>query len=108
MKLSFAIRSLLLMLAGAFAMPAGWAGPVNVNTANAETLAAELNGIGLSKARAIVAYRTRNGAFKSVDDLTAVKGVGARTIELNRDLLRLSDEEPDAGADRDRDPGSDD
>ena len=34
-----------------------WAGPVNVNTADAETISAELKGIGLSKARAIVEYR---------------------------------------------------
>lgn len=48
---------------------------VNINTATAEELKA-LPGIGPSKAEAIVAYRSQNGAFKSVDDLKNVKGIG--------------------------------
>lgn len=60
------------------------AGPVNVNTANAEAISAELQGVGLSKAQAIVAYRNAHGPFKSVDDLALVKGIGARTVEINR------------------------
>lgn len=65
------------------------AGPVNVNTADAETLSAELKGVGISKAIAIVEYRKANGPFKSADDLTRVKGIGARTIELNRQNILL-------------------
>lgn len=61
-----------------------WAGPVNVNTANAERLSAELQGIGLAKAQAIVEYRTKHGPFKSASELTEVKGIGARTVEINR------------------------
>jgi competence protein ComEA len=60
------------------------AGPVDVNTADAATLSAELQGIGLSKAEAIVEYREANGPFKSADDLILVKGIGERTIEINR------------------------
>jgi competence protein ComEA len=60
------------------------AGPVNVNTADAETIAAELQGVGLSRAKAIVEYRTANGPFKSADDLIGVKGIGERTLEMNR------------------------
>ena len=41
------------------------AGPVNINTADAETLARELNGVGISKAALIVAYRDSHGAFKT-------------------------------------------
>lgn len=106
MTKTHAIRAWLAALAGAFAVTAAYAGPVNINTANAETLAAELNGIGLSKARAIVAYRTRNGAFSSIDELTAVKGIGARTVEQNRSLLLLSDggAEPDAVATEETNP----
>lgn len=72
---------------------AALAGPVNVNTADAETLARELNGVGLAKARAIVAYREAHGPFADVADLAAVKGIGVRLIEKNlRDVL-LTDPE---------------
>jgi competence protein ComEA len=63
------------------------AGKVNINTAPAEVLAAELVGIGLSKAQAIVSYRTHNGAFKSADELAEVKGVGEKTVEKNREFI---------------------
>ncbi len=65
------------------------AGPVNVNTADAETISAELQGVGLSKASAIVDYRKSHGPFKSIDDLTLVKGIGARTVEINRANILL-------------------
>lgn len=67
------------------------AGPVNVNTADAETISAELKGIGLAKARAIVEYRKKYGPFKSIDDLTLVSGIGERTIEQNRADILLGD-----------------
>lgn len=70
---------------------AAWAGPVNINTADAETLAAELTGIGMAKAEAIVADRERNGNFKSASDLTRVKGVGERTIAMNKGNIRIVD-----------------
>ena len=60
------------------------AGPVNVNTADAETISAELQGVGMSKAIAIVEYRKENGPFKTAADLALVKGIGARTVEINR------------------------
>ena len=65
------------------------AGPVNINTADAATLAAELQGVGISKANAIVEYRKVNGPFGSATDLTAVKGIGTRTVEINRDNILL-------------------
>jgi competence protein ComEA len=67
-----------------------FAGQVNVNTADAETIAAELNGVGLSKAKAIVEYRTKHGPFQSVDDLSLVKGIGERTVEKNRSDIQVS------------------
>ena len=67
-----------------------YAGPVNVNTADAETISAELQGVGLSKALAIVDYRKANGPFKSVDDLALVKGIGERTVDNNRANILLT------------------
>jgi len=66
-----------------------FAGPVDVNTADAETISAALQGVGLSKALAIVDYRKAHGPFKSVDDLTLVKGIGERTVEINRANILL-------------------
>ena len=65
------------------------AGPVDVNTADAETISAELKGIGITKAIAIVEYRKANGPFRSPDDLVEVKGIGTRTVELNREFILL-------------------
>ena len=69
--------------------PLGFAGDININTANAEELAAELKGVGLSKAKAIVAYREQHGLFSSPDELSGVKGIGLRTIDMNRDSIKL-------------------
>ncbi len=80
-------KQLLLLLAASFPLWA-FAGPVNVNTADAETISAELKGIGLSKAHAIVEYRSKHGPFKSVDDLTLVTGIGEKTLDSVRsDIL---------------------
>ncbi len=58
--------------------------PVNVNTADAATLAAALHGIGMKKAADIVAYREAHGPFKSLADLGNVKGVGDKTLAKNQ------------------------
>ena len=65
------------------------AGPVNINTADAETISAELKGIGLAKAKAIVEYRRKHGPFKSPQDLSLVKGIGERTVEINLADIRV-------------------
>lgn len=62
---------------------------VNINTASAEELADVLTGVGIKKARTIVAHREKSGAFKTVDDLLAVKGIGTATLEKNRHKLKL-------------------
>lgn len=67
-----------------------WAGPVNINTADAATIAAELKGVGETKARAIVEYREKYGPFKTPEDLSLVKGIGERTVELNRENIRVA------------------
>lgn len=71
------------------AKPATAAATIDLNSADASTLAREMRGIGQSKARAIVEYRRIHGPFRSIDDLALVKGIGARTIELNRAKLRV-------------------
>ena len=78
-KMKLLLAAMILGLAGAVV-----AGPVNVNTADAETISAELQGVGITKAIAIVEYRQANGPFKSVEELAQVKGIGERTIEINR------------------------
>lgn len=75
---------LVLVFASAFV----YAEPVNVNTADAATIADNLNGIGLSKAQAIVDYRSKFGAFKTADDLVNVKGIGVKTVaKIRHDVL---------------------
>ena len=64
-----------------------FAAPVNINTADAKTLAANINGVGNKKAEEIVQYRDKHGPFKSAEDLTKVKGIGPSLIEKNRDIL---------------------
>ena len=67
------------------------AGPVNINTADAKTISAELKGVGLAKAQAIVEYREKHGPFRSADDLSLVKGIGERTVEINRADIKVRD-----------------
>jgi competence protein ComEA len=71
-----------------------FAGPVNINTADAATLAAELNGIGPALAEAIVRDRTENGKYDKAETLMRVRGIGNRVIELNRENILVSDPEP--------------
>ena len=56
---------------------------VDINHADIKTIAASLDGIGESKAKAIVDYRTKHGAFRTVEDLISVKGVGSQSIQKN-------------------------
>jgi competence protein ComEA len=89
------IKALSTLLATALFSAWAWAQqPVNVNTADADELAEALKGVGKSKAAAIVEYRDQNGAFKHVDELVNVKGIGIRTVDINRDYIQLSDAEP--------------
>ena len=61
------------------------AAPVNINSASAEQIAEALRGIGMSKAQAIVDYRTAYGLFSSAEEIVFVRGIGDSTYEMNRD-----------------------
>ncbi len=64
---------------------------VNINTANANTLAVALDGVGAQRAKAIVEYREAHGPFRTVDDLAQVKGIGERVVAENRARLKVTD-----------------
>lgn len=80
-----AIVTALLLAGAAFAVHAD---KIDINRADAAALAT-LNGIGPTRAEAIVEYRRINGPFRSVDELTEVKGLGAFVLERNRDRLTV-------------------
>lgn len=80
-----------LVFALACSLPALAATPVNVNKADADTIAQALDGVGPSKAAAIVAWRETHGPFKNVDELSQIKGIGAATLERNREAILLAD-----------------
>ena len=86
MKISKRLLLVLLASAPLYA----FAGPVDINSADAETISAELKGIGLSKAKAIVEYRSKHGPFKSAEDLTLVKGIGDATVERIKADVRVA------------------
>ena len=67
------------------------AGPVNVNTADAETISRELKGIGQAKAQAIVEYREAHGAFTAPEELLQVKGIGSRVLTDNQGDIVIAD-----------------
>lgn len=79
-----------LVLSLACALPAFAATPVNVNTADATTIAKSLDGIGTAKAQAIVAWRSAHGPFKSTAELSQVKGIGQSLIDRNHGAILLS------------------
>jgi competence protein ComEA len=78
------------IIAALLSMPGGATegGSVNINTATATELAS-LKGIGDAKAQAIISHREKNGAFKSVDDLKAVAGIGDKLVEQLRPQVTL-------------------
>lgn len=68
---------------------------VNVNTASSAELEA-LPGIGPAKAKAIVEYRQKNGAFKSVEELKNVKGIGDAVLNKLKAEATVSSAAPKA------------
>lgn len=67
------------------------ASALNINTADAPTLSAELKGIGMTKAEAIVNFRTEHGPFSEPNDLIAVPGIGPKIVEMIQDQITFED-----------------
>lgn len=85
MKKFFLMMALMFLFAGtAFAA-------VNINTASQSELES-LQGIGPAKAKAIIEYREKSGAFASIDDLTKVSGIGPGTVKQLRDVVTIESE----------------
>src|SRR5882724_719371 len=63
--------------------------PINLNTANSDQLQ-EVPGIGPATADKILKMRKSYGAFKSVDDLRAIKGIGPKRLEKMRKYLTVA------------------
>ncbi len=82
------MKRLLVVLFAAFCSFNVMASPVNINTADAKTIGESLSGIGLKKAQAIVKYREEKGAFKTVEELVNVDGIGEKTVaKIKNDVL---------------------
>jgi competence protein ComEA len=65
------------------------ANPVDLNSADADTLASAMVGIGPQKAMEIIRYRDQHGPFATLEELAQVKGIGSRTIEQNRERVTV-------------------
>ncbi len=63
-------------------------GAVNINTATPEQLEL-LPGIGEARAKAVIAMRKQRGGFKSVNELTDVKGIGEAALAKLRPFARI-------------------
>jgi comEA protein len=63
-------------------------GKVNINTATLEELEL-LPRIGTKTAQSIIEYRTQNGLFEKVEDLTKVRGIGEKTVEELQHVIVL-------------------
>lgn len=62
---------------------------VNLNTATKQELES-LQGVGPAKAQAIIDYRTKNGGFKTIDDLKNVSGIGDKTFDKLKSEITVS------------------
>src|SRR5262245_51572201 len=80
------MKKLLLVWVIWFAIYGVAIAAVNINTATKEELTS-LKGIGEKRAQDIIDYRTKNGPFKSVDDLENVPGIGPGTMKQIRSEL---------------------
>ncbi len=83
------MKKFLLVLIACFAFAVNAFAAVNLNTATQAELET-IKGIGPAKSQAIIDYRTKNGPFKSVDDLDNVKGFGKKTVDKIRADVSVS------------------
>ncbi|MDH5547735.1 MAG: ComEA family DNA-binding protein [Gammaproteobacteria bacterium] len=85
MKIRTLLLTLMLMFSGV-----AFSSQIDINTANADAIAKTLKGVGPSKAAAIVQYRENNGPFFDIQDLAKVKGIGLKTLEVNKEKIRFA------------------
>ena len=91
-RYSKAVLAAALLALGSFAFAvADVEESVNINTADAVTLARVLKGVGQSRAEEIVRYREQHGQFVDIYELANVKGIGERTVEMNEERISLKD-----------------
>lgn len=83
----------ILLLACGLAAPV-WAA-VDINTATQSELEA-VKGLGPAKAKAIIEYREKHGAFRSVDELDKVKGLGKASVAKLKGELSMGEAKPAA------------
>lgn len=62
---------------------------VNINTATEEELSC-LEGIGEKLSQAIIEYRCKHGAFKTIEEICEVSGIGEKKFQKIRDLICVS------------------
>lgn len=87
-------EEVLSISAGSFALPeaakgADTADKVNINTADVATLT-NLNGIGQSRAEAIIAWREENGRFSSIEEIKNIDGIADKTYEKLKDQITVN------------------
>jgi competence protein ComEA len=83
------MKKLLLILASLLVFCTSALAAINLNTATQQELES-LKGIGPAKAKAILDYRTKQGPFKTVDELKNVPGIGDKTLEKLRKDISVS------------------
>lgn len=89
------MKTVLTLCLGLLATVGSALAAINLNTATVAELDA-LKGVGPGKAKAIVAYRDKNGPFKSVDELKNVKGFGVKSVDKLRTELTVGKAAPAA------------
>jgi len=87
-RISLAFLACLVFISTASAKKKPPAAPVNLNTADSEQLQL-VPGIGPTTAEKILQMRKAYGAFKSVDDLLAIRGIGPKRLEKMRRYLTV-------------------
>lgn len=92
--MKFIQKTLFALLMSGAAMAMAASSSVNINTADAETLAKILKGVGPAKAEAIVEHRKKHGPFKSLDQLAGVSGIGKKLVEMNREVITVGEAKP--------------
>ena len=78
--------ALAMMITFCGSIQAETMGKINLNKATVEELS-QLKGIGMKYAERTVQYRDKNGPFKNIEDLLNVQGIGAKTLEKNKDRI---------------------